>query len=237
MPESLHISSAIYWGILMGLPGSLHCIGMCGPLALMVGSGKKNPFLASIIYHLGRSLGYFLVGLLAGVVFQVVDLKPFQQELSIVIGLIFLLLWLSQWFKIKGASIEIGWNKIIQTIPRLLAGGNYITLLTAGFVNGWLPCGLVYSALLVSMSTADTMQSGLVMFGFGLGTIPSLFIITAISAKLKQKITQFWGSMMKFWLLIMAIIFILRGAGLGIPYVSPKFQQKHIQEDCCNPRH
>ncbi len=233
----MSISDAIYLGVLMGLPGSLHCVGMCGPLALMVGSGKKNPILSSVMYHLGRSFGYLIVGLLAGILFQVVDLKPFQQELSIVIGVIFLFLWLSQWFSLGGINVGLGWNKLIGSIPRLLNGGNYITLLAAGFINGWLPCGLVYSALLVSMSTADTLQSGLVMFGFGLGTIPALFVITAISAKLKQRITQFWGSMMKFWLLIMAIIFILRGAGLGIPFLSPKFQEKHVQEDCCKPKH
>jgi len=76
-------------GLMLGMAGSLHCIGMCGPLVLMMPSG----WLGTVVYHVGRTLTYALLGLIAGILFQVVDFRTFQSEFSIGIGLVFLSMW------------------------------------------------------------------------------------------------------------------------------------------------
>jgi sulfite exporter TauE/SafE len=110
-------------------------------------------------------------------------------------------------------------------------------MISGGIVNGLLPCGLVYSALLASLNSGKTIDSAVFMFGFGVATIPMMITVSMISNSIKLKLTRLFSVISSWWLLIMAVLFLLRGAGLGVPFLSPDFSSKSPKENCCRPRH
>lgn len=228
---------ALLLGLAIGLPGSLHCLGMCGPLALLVGAGKKNPFISSLIYHLSRATAYSILGVLVGLVFQFVDIRPIQQQFSLFIGVVFLIAWFLHRFSIKLSSPGILPLNFLNKIPQLLGSGNLSSMISGGIINGLLPCGLVYSALLASLSTGNTIDTAVFMFGFGLATIPMMLTVSLFSNSIKQKLTRLFSMVSSWWLLIMAVLFLLRGANLGVPFLSPDFESTNPKENCCRPRH
>lgn len=227
---------ALLLGFAIGLPGSLHCLGMCGPLALLVGTGKKNPFVSASIYHFSRAMSYSILGVLVGLVFQFVDIRPFQQQFSLLIGVVFLIAWILNRLSVKFSSPSFISFNFFSKIPQLLGSSNLISMIGGGLINGLLPCGLVYSALLASLSTANTIDSAAFMFGFGIATIPMMLFVSILSNSIKQKLTRLFSMISSWWLLIMAVLFLLRGAGLGVPFLSPDFKSNNPQENCCRPR-
>lgn len=230
------MGNAFWLGMVMGLPGSMHCLGMCGPLALMVGIGKRNPWKSSIMYHLSRAMAYGMLGVLVGLVFQFIDIRPYQQQFSLFMGLFFLVAWILSRFNWGTSKLAIAISGIFKNIPNFLSKDNAISTMYGGFINGLLPCGLVYSALLVALGSGSTVKSAVFMLGFGLATIPMLFFISGISQKFKMQLNQWFYHVSKWWLLIMAVLFLLRGANLGIPYVSPKLNNDNPKENCCRHR-
>ena len=217
----------------MGLPGSLHCLGMCGPLALMVGMGKRNPWFSSFIYHGSRSFAYAVLGLLAGLVFQWVDFRPYQQQFRIALGLVFFMIWLLGRYNAFPRVAYLSTFKVFKKIPQWISRDSSISMGLSGFLNGFLPCGLTYSAVLTSLSTGNTWTSSLFMFGFGLGTLPMMFAVTAMSGELRKSLGGIFSKLAAWWMLVLAILFLLRGASLGIPYLSPDFSSMKPEKNCC----
>ena len=235
------MNGSLIAGLVLGMAGSLHCVGMCGPLVLMMPTG----WLGTLIYHLGRTLTYALLGLLAGLMFQVVDIRSFQSEFSIVIGLVFLAMWVYQrwgqpWFggaEGDQASGKTGFKQgVMQFFSRAMRGTHGGWRFAAGMANGLLPCGLVYGAMMAAVGQGSTQGSVLLMAGFGLGTIPSLFVLGLVGHKIGQSVRKAWSKWLPWWLLVMALIFLLRGMNLGIPYLSPKVQINTHQGSCCHPK-
>ncbi len=231
------MTEAFVLGFFIGLPGSLHCLGMCGPFALLVGTGKKNPFLSSLVYHLSRAGVYSILGILVGLVFQIVDIQPFQQQFSLFIGFVFLVAWILNKLSVKLSIPNLFSFKFLNKIPQLLGSDSIGSMISGGIVNGLLPCGLVYSALLASLNSGKTIDSAVFMFGFGVATIPMMITVSMISNSIKLKLTRLFSVISSWWLLIMAVLFLLRGAGLGVPFLSPDFSSKSPKENCCRPRH
>ena len=95
------------------------------------------------------------------------------------------------------------------------------TFLTIGFLNGFLPCGLVYMALFGAIAMGNALQGGLYMMLFGLGTIPLMTTAIYFSGLLKGGIRQKVQKAIPVFVVVIGLLFILRGLGLGIPYVSP----------------
>jgi len=224
-------------GLMLGMAGSLHCIGMCGPLVLMMPSG----WLGTVVYHLGRTLTYAMLGLIAGMLFQVVDIRAFQSEFSIGIGLVFLAMWAYQrWGLSKKGSVadnENGFKKGVLTLFSTAMKGRHLGWrAVAGLANGLLPCGLVYGAMMAAVGQGTTQGSILLMAGFGLGTIPSLFVLGLLGNKITQAVRKTWSKWLPWWLLVMAMLFLLRGMNLGIPFVSPKVQINAHHGSCCHPK-
>jgi sulfite exporter TauE/SafE len=229
------VLQAFVLGFAIGLPGSLHCLGMCGPLALMVGTGKRNPRLSAILYHTSRAIAYSLLGIFVGLIFQWVDIRPYQQQFSLGIGLLFLLAWVFSKLQFSIMSIQLLNFKFLNELPNLLTADNSVSMILGGLINGLLPCGLVYSALIASLSTGYTLSASVFMLGFGISTIPMMMIVSLISLPLKMKMSRLFSLITNWWLLIMAVIFLLRGAGIGIPLISPDFGSANPQENCCTP--
>jgi hypothetical protein len=219
----------MFWtAFILGLAGSFHCIGMCGPIAFVLPIDKTSTSKSSVqifLYHFGRLLSYAFIGLLFGLLGKGLYLAGFQQRLSILMGVLMIIIVL----------IPIHFfNKFNFSKPLYIAVGNlkkYLGLylkkksnkaiFTIGFLNGFLPCGLVYMALIGAISTGNPYQGAIYMAIFGLGTIPmmsgAIILGNFISLSIRNKIQK----IIPIFVIIIGLLFILRGLGLGIPYISP----------------
>ena len=230
---------SILAGMLLGIAGSLHCVGMCGPLILILpfqSESKLQGFLQTILYHLGRVIAYVFLGLLFGMVFQIVDLKYFEQYFSLAIGLIFLVLWGREQFGTKSPNQGTIYKFVITMFGKAMRIKSVFGLFLAGAMNGLLPCGLVYGALLAAFGTGTTLGSIQFMLGFGTATIPAMVIVFFAKSLISSQMRLSLSRLLPWWLLILGIWFLLRGSNLGIPFVSPKIHTQHgVHSSCCKP--
>ncbi|TYA92315.1 sulfite exporter TauE/SafE family protein [Seonamhaeicola marinus] len=212
----------------LGLLGSFHCIGMCGPIAFMLPVDRSNNFkkVSQITaYHIGRLLTYSLIGLVFGLIGKSLYLFGFQQQLSIAIGVIMILLVLIPQQKLNSYSISKPIYRLISKVKTALGGAlkrkSADTFLTIGFLNGFLPCGLVYMAVFGAITGGNALQGSLYMLLFGLGTIPLMTTAIYASHFLKGNARQKIQKAIPVFVVIIGALFIIRGLGLGIPYISP----------------
>lgn len=218
----------LWSAIIFGLLGSFHCIGMCGPIAFMLPVDRSNSLkkITQIsTYHLGRLLAYAILGLVFGLVGKSLYLFGMQQQLSIAIGIVMIVIILipaktfNQYNFSKPIYKLIG--KIKSGLGQALKRKSADTFLTIGFLNGFLPCGLVYMAVFASITMQSATNGSLYMVLFGLGTIPlmtaAIYIGKFLNSSLKQRIQK----AIPVFVVIIGLLFIIRGLGLGIPYLSP----------------
>lgn len=208
--------------------GSLHCVGMCGPIAFMLPVDRTNnykKFGQIFIYHFGRLMAYGLIGLIFGLLGKGLSIFGIQQKLSIGIGIIMILIVLIPYKTFNKYNLSKPIYKIISKVKNQL--GKELkkkspdTFLTIGFLNGFLPCGLVYMALFGSIAMGDAFKGSLYMVLFGVGTLPLMTSAIYFSNLLKGGIRQKVQKAIPVFVVIIGVLFILRGLGLGIPYVSP----------------
>lgn len=211
--------------ITMGLLGAVHCISMCGPLMLgtFPRTIRSHP-LDFFLYHTGKTIAYMTIGLGVGIIGSSVHIFLSQQKLSILSGVILLIYFLFSSFRTTLFSkwspytfLHNRFKKIdILPLPR------YYLL---GFLNGFLPCGLVYIAAVSSASTGHISKSIFWMFCFGVGTIPSSALILWLSGMIhKGRLQILLRYLYQYLPLILSILLILRGLNLDIPYISPKIE-------------
>jgi len=218
----------LWSAILLGLLGSFHCVGMCGPIAFMLPVDRSHS-LKKIVqiftYHFGRLLAYSLIGLAFGFVGKGLYLFGIQQQLSIAIGVLMIVIVLipTRIFNKYNFSKPIYKliSKVKSALGQALKKKTADTFLTIGFLNGFLPCGLVYMAVFGSLASASALQGSLYMFLFGLGTIPlmttAIYLGKFLNANIKKRIQK----AIPVFVVIVGLLFIIRGLGLGIPYLSP----------------
>ncbi len=224
MDQALWISA-----LSIGFLGSAHCVAMCGPLALALPISRKSKthsILGIALYHLGKLSMYALLGLIFGSLGKGLVLAGLQQRVSIIAGVLILLAVLIPKLKHQN-NVIVGFvyrqilNPIQAQMAILLKRHRLPTLILLGFFNGLLPCGLIYLALMGALSTGDLYQGSLFMTAFGLGTIPALVSLQFAAQLTKSKIPAKIRSIFPILMIFAALFFILRGAGLGIPYISP----------------
>ncbi len=233
----------VWTGFTIGILGSFHCLGMCGPLVMAVphiSDSKGAIALDGILYNFGRTISYTLMGLVLGLLGVSVRLAGFQDYLSIGLGIIMLLLLFIPKKYYAFVNDTKGINKVIVRIKmqfrNLLERKSRLTLLFIGMLNGFLPCGLVYIALAGSLASADILNSSLFMFAFGIGTIPMLAVVyfskNLITPNFRIKINK----AIPYAIGIVAVLLILRGLNLGIPFISPILPDTVISEggSCCH---
>jgi len=226
----------------LGLLGSMHCIGMCGPLILAVPSNaaSRMKFIAErVLYNTGKALTYGLLGAMLGYAGKSV-LMNFQQNVSIILG-ITLLITAAIPFGLKAkigkySPLNILYTLVKEKFSVLIKKRGNIALFIMGMLNGLLPCGLVYTALIGATVVADVWHSAMFMAVFGIGTSPALIAVSLtgklISVRFRSMITR----AIPAFSIVLAVILILRGMNLGIPLISPKLTQIAVQEktmDCC----
>lgn len=215
-----------YLAFFMGLFGSVHCAVMCGPLILALQGGQRITWLQvfnKILYQSGRIATYALLGLILGLLGNVASFQGWQQSFSIITGILLLAIGFSYLFAKNSVMLAQWQTKAIQPFARTMGkwlyrpGGS----LMAGALNGILPCGMVYMALASAMNANTVMGAAHFMLLFGLGTLP-LMIIFSLASSFSMKIIKVkFSTILPLLFLIMGIWFILRGANLNIPYLSP----------------
>lgn len=218
----------LWSALILGLLGSFHCMGMCGPIAFMLPVDRSNTtkkVSQIFIYHFGRLAAYAMIGLVFGLVGKSLYLFGFQQQLSIFIGILMIVVILTPQPLFLRYNFSKPIYKIIAKLKSRMGQAfkkkSADTFLTIGFLNGFLPCGLVYMAVFGAIASESVAKAGLYMALFGLGTIPlmtsAIYLGKFLNATLKQKIQKAIPVMV----VLIGILFILRGLGLGIPYISP----------------
>lgn len=227
----------IWTGFLVGLFGSLHCIGMCGPIVLalpVIGDSQLKILAGRVLYNLGRICTYTLMGALFGLFGSRLVLFGLQQDLSIAFGVIILVYVLTpRKIKSRVANTFIyreTTNFIKSKFSLMISKKSNSSLFTIGMLNGLLPCGFVYVGIAGAVSTVNWLSGALYMAMFGLGTFP-VMLATAMFGKIinvnfKRKVNK----LIPVFAVLLALIFILRGLNLGIPYLSPKFQKAVIEQ-------
>lgn len=230
---------SIITGLSIGFLGSFHCIGMCGPIALALPvhrfSGYEK-YTGIFLYNIGRAITYAALGLLFGFLGNQFRLWGLQQVISIVAGVLILFLILSKFgfaSKLPGlAGLNI---RVQHSLGKLLTTSKHpSSLFSIGLLNGVLPCGLVYVAIAAALATMDTLHGVLLMFSFGIGTMPVMAGLLVfghlISGKIRHKINR----AVPYVVGAMAVMLILRGMNLGIPYLSPKMEKETSGVSCCH---
>ena len=226
----------------MGFMGSMHCIGMCGPLVMSIhksgGANKPNPFY-QLAYHIGKILSYVALGILFGALGQTFNLFLSQQKLSIAVGISFILFFIFS--QVKSTSLSSSFTSKILPVTRfftqLVEGKSMLKMILTGIGNGFLPCGFVYAAAAASIATGQILDSALFMIGFGIGTIPALTSVIYIFRLLSEKAKLFFNSIYTYLLVIIGVLLILRGLNLGIPNISPTYDmEKKEVHSCCHKK-
>jgi len=213
---------------ILGLLGSFHCVGMCGPIAFMLPVDRNNTFkkVTQIsLYHIGRLLSYSIMGLVFGLIGKGLNLFGFQQQLSIIIGVVMIVVILIPYKTFNKYNVSQPIYKVISKVKSGLGSAlkkkTSDTFLTIGFLNGFLPCGLVYMAVFGAIAGGNAAEGSLYMAFFGLGTIPLMTTAIYFSNFLKGAMRQKIQKAIPVFVVLIGVLFILRGLGLGIPYLSP----------------
>lgn len=229
----------------VGLIGSFHCIGMCGPIVVALPLKKHNlisKITGAILYNSGRVFTYSVIGILFGLLGRGISLAGFQQWTSVLLGIAMIISVIFPFFfreKITIGSLFNGFAvRLIVRLKKLFTDRSYSSLLMIGILNGLLPCGLVYVAIAGAISSGTVLTGALFMLLFGIGTIPLLLLATLASDAIGQRIRSKMQRVVPYFVFMLGVLFILRGMSLGIPYVSPtaeKLAPKSMVEkgSCC----
>ena len=207
----------------LGLFGSLHCLGMCGPIAMtlpLTNKEKRSVFKQSLIYNLGRVSSYTFLGLIMGLLGWGVYIAGYQKSLSVILGAVLIL---ASFFTVSLESqlFRIGFiNKVFEKIKSTMSTLMYVNANSnaykIGLVNGVLPCGMVYIALAGALTSGGLIEGAVYMTLFGLGTLPMMMGIMLFSNFNKNFILKFrkWIPLIMF---LFGLLLIKRGLALEIP--------------------
>lgn len=241
-------------GLVLGLMGSFHCVGMCGPIALSLplsGNSILKKSIGALLYNIGRTITYGVMGAFFGFIGQGFQMAGFQRWISIAMGsLMIIAVFAPHIFKsINFSGGDALTSKLRKSIQHFFKQKSLNGLFFIGLLNGLLPCGLVYMAIAGAIGTANIMHGILFMILFGLGTLPMMFAISVLGNLLSLSIRNKINKVIPYVVVFVGAIFILRGLSLGIPYLSPpkeklnpemhtkmKMENKHeaVKKSCCH---
>jgi len=226
----------LYTALLLGIISSLHCVGMCGPIAMMLPVDRTNPSrkaLQILVYHLGRLTAYGLLGLVFGLLGRGFYLAGMQQHLSITVGVLMIVVAVVPEKVLARYNFSKPVYKAIAAIKSHLGQQfkrkSVDALFTIGLLNGFLPCGMVYAALFGALAMPNLMSSMSYMFLYGLGTVPLLSAVVYASQWISMPVRQRIQKLIPVVAVCIGLLFIVRGLGLGIPYVSPSTMNLYVQ--------
>lgn len=242
--------------LVLGFTGSFHCAGMCGPIALALplhGNTLNGRIFGGLLYNLGRTFTYAVMGAVFGLLGQGVEMIGFQQKVSVIMGGIMIVSAIFPAIFRNQYSLNKSWFSLVgglkASMDRMFTIRTFSSLFFIGMLNGLLPCGLVYIAIAGAIGTGDAVEGTLFMVLFGLGTIPMLLGISLAGNMVSIPIRNRINKLIPVLVVVVGIFFVLRGLSLGIPYLSPpkekieKKFEKSLERDnptaesgpCCGP--
>jgi uncharacterized protein len=245
---------------IIGLMGSFHCVGMCGPIAIALplhGNTVPQKIFGGALYNIGRTITYGIMGAIFGLLGQGIQMIGFQQKVSVIMGAVMIIsvffpaLFKNQYNLSTSMFSVIG--KLKKSIGQMFAIRSFSSLFFIGLLNGLLPCGLVYMAIAGAIGMGTVSGGTFYMILFGLGTIPMMLAISLAGNILSLSVRNKINKLIPVLVVIVGLLFILRGLSLGIPFLSPqkqKIEQKfeksleknmanfHIEpvENCCSTK-
>lgn len=233
------------WAALtLGFLSSFHCVGMCGPIALALPLDRRSrtrAFAGTLLYNSGRMLTYSVLGLFMGFIGQGAAFAGYQHILSVTLGSIVLLFLLVPRLPsmMQPAGMQRFVNRVKQPIRNLFGVHSMKSLFLIGVLNGLLPCGMVYLGIAGAVATGSAVKGSVFMAAFGLGTLPAMAAVSLaknyISVRFRDNIRKAVPVMVG----VMAVLLILRGLNLGIPYISPKTVTTPagcVEHSCCHKK-
>ena len=228
----------LYSAFIFGLISSFHCIGMCGPIAMMLPVDRSNEakkVTQIITYHIGKLTAYGTLGLIFGLLGRTFYLAGMQQQLSIIVGILMILV------AVIPEKVFAKYNfskpvyrvitKVKSSLGQQFKNKSYKSLFTIGLLNGFLPCGMVYVAIFGAIAMQSVSLGVLYMLLFGIGTIPMLTAVIYISNVLSFSFRGTLQKIIPVVAVVIGMLFIIRGLGLDIPYLSPSNMSLFVQSE------
>jgi sulfite exporter TauE/SafE len=210
---------------------------MCGPIAMMLPVDRRDPTkkaLQILLYHAGRLMAYGTLGLVFGILGRGFYLAGLQQQLSIIAGIVMIVI------VIVPEKILINYNfskPVYRIIAKIKTGlGNQFkkrtnkALFITGVLNGFLPCGLVYAALFGALAMQNVALGSFYMLLYGLGTVPLMSAVVYTAGFIKNPLRNTVTKLVPYAAVIIGLLFIVRGLGLSIPYISPGTMSLFVQQ-------
>ncbi len=213
-----------------GLLGSLHCLGMCGPLAMALPGQQKTSktayFLGRLAYNSGRIFTYSILGGLVSLIGVAANMFRIQQYVSIGLGAVLVFMAIRTLVrhrrKARQQSVLDRWvYKRFSYFAQNPVPGRLFVL---GALNGLLPCGLVYLGLFQAALTSNLWWGMATMAAFGLGTLPLMMGLSLSGQWLKRMLQGRARFVLPSLMLVLGLMLGLRGMALGIPYLSPRME-------------
>lgn len=237
-----------------GLLGSLHCLGMCGPLAFAlpaapvfgmegqaVKAGPSPSHIAGrLLYNVGRLVSYAFLGAMVSMVGVAAAMFDLQRYASLLMGGILILLAIRGFLRHGKSSSPSSpvFKWLSSQMGRFLGNPHPMNLFTIGLLNGLLPCGLVYIGLFQAALAPSPFEGMAIMALFGLGTFPMMIGVSLSGPWLRRNLMGRVRRVLPILMLITGVMLSLRGMALGIPYLSPKMEQAQggaADIVCCEP--
>lgn len=215
----------LWTALILGLVGSLHCAGMCGPLALALPAGgntRAGYFAGRLGYNLGRVVIYTLLGLVFGLAGRTLWLAGIQRWVSIALGVALLAGLLATRRLALARPVTALVGRLKAGMSGLLKRRSFLSLVALGLLNGLLPCGLVYVACAGAVATGGVLSGARYMAAFGAGTLPMMLALSLSVRWLPFSWRLKLRRVIPVTVFLVAALLILRGMSLGIPYVSPR---------------
>ncbi len=225
--------------IVVGLLGSVHCLGMCAPIvwALPDDRSARWQWLGKkLVYNIGRIITYAILGVVVGFAGEMLAFAGVQQWLSIVAGVVLIVGVLLFGGRIPELPLFRPLGKLVLFVRtkmgRLIARKGLGSHFYLGMINGLLPCGLVYAALIAAISMGSWSGGALYMILFGLGTFPMMIAAAVVGRVAGQRFKWRLSSLTPKFIMILGLLFVLRGLNLGIPYLSPALTDNNEIIEC-----
>ena len=222
--------------LIMGLTGSLHCVGMCSPLAMAVGNMNSRAFLNRVIYNTGRIVTYGLLGLSIAGVGLAFPISKFQNLVSIFLGIVLLLAGTGL-LKVNIPIFTRAIGTLTSTLKilftRFLNRKNLGSVFLLGTLNGILPCGLVWIALTYSLTLQSALERFSFMMLFGVGTLPVMLGFTSIITQLLKRFNFNFQRISSAMLILSGVLLIVRVFIIHLPH-QHSLQQEVVDIVLCN---
>ncbi len=228
----------LYTALIFGLISSFHCVGMCGPIAMMLPVDRTNEakkVLQILTYHVGKLTAYGALGLVFGLLGKSFYVAGWQQQMSIILGILMITVAIVPEKVFARYNFSKPVYKIISNVKSKLGkqfkSKSYSSLFTIGLLNGFLPCGMVYVAIFGAIAMQSVSFGVLYMLLFGVGTIPMLTVVVYVSQFLSFSFRNTLQKVIPIVAIAIGMLFIIRGLGLDIPYVSPSNLSLFVQAE------